>query len=212
MLHVKEIFKSIQGEGYYSGKIAVFVRFTGCNLWNGKIEDRQKSICNFCDTDFVGTNGSNGGIYDEKNLVDKIDLVWNQQKINYEKKFVVLTGGEPMLQVTCRLVDLLKKKGYFVALETNGTINNTKINFDWVCVSPKKLFNWLLKEGDEIKIVFPQPYFNLNIIKKMKFKYFLLQPMDGPKKQVNIWNTLNYCKSHKPWFPSFQIHKCLNIR
>ena len=210
MLYIKEIFKSIQGEGFYTGKSSVFVRFTGCNLWNGKSIDREISQCSFCDTDFVGTNGKNGGIYNEKSLVEKINFVWNQKK-STERKHVILTGGEPMLQVNSVLVNLLKENGYFVALETNGTLKISNISFDWICVSPKSMINWFLREGDEVKVIFPQYNLNLDLIKKMNFKYFFLQPMDGPKKQVNTWNTLNYCKSHKPWFPSFQIHKSLNI-
>ncbi len=210
MLYIKEIFKSIQGEGFYTGKSSIFVRFTGCNLWNGKSIDREISQCSFCDTDFVGTNGKNGGIYNEKSLVEKINFVWNQKK-STERKHVILTGGEPMLQVNSVLVNLLKENGYFVALETNGTLKISNISFDWICVSPKSMINWFLREGDEVKVIFPQYNLNLDLIKKMNFKYFFLQPMDGPKKQVNTWNTLNYCKSHKPWFPSFQIHKSLNI-
>ncbi len=211
MLYVKEIFKSIQGEGFYTGKNAVFVRFTGCNLWNGKNRDRLNAQCSFCDTDFVGTDGINGGIFDEKSLVEKINLVWNKT-FSDNKKYVILTGGEPMLQVTHSLVESLKKIGFFVALETNGTFKTSNIPFDWVCVSPKNMTGWQQKEGDEVKVIFPQHNLNLDIIKKMKFRYFFLQPMDGSKKQVNTWNTINYCKSHKPWFPSFQIHKTLNIR
>ena len=206
---IKEIFKSIQGEGFHSGAIALFLRFTGCNLWNGKPEVKKKALCNFCDTDFVGTDGINGGVYHENDLVEKVELVWNQS-FSRDRKFIVLTGGEPLLQVTESLVSKLKELGYYVAIETNGSIT-TMIKFDWVCVSPKVNSNWCLKSGDELKIVFPQSHFNLLQIKRLKFKYFFLQPMDGEKKQINTWNTINYCKSHKPWFPSFQIHKILNI-
>ena len=209
MFFIKEIFKSIQGEGFFSGKSAVFVRFTGCNLWNGLEKDRENAQCKFCDTDFLGINGINGGAYSLNNLLDKIDKIWSQKtKIN--TKFIVLTGGEPMLQVNKKLVESLKNRGYFVSLETNGTIRfNT--DFDWVCVSPKQRTKWEVTSGDELKVVFPQQAFDLNVLKKLKFKYFFLQPMDNNKKQINIWNTINYCKSHKPWFPSFQLHKSLNI-
>ena len=125
-------------------------------------------------------------------------------------KFIVLTGGEPMLQVNKELVEELKDKGYLVALETNGTIK-FNIDFDWVCVSPKQNAEWVVLEGNELKIVYPQIKFDLNILKKMNFKYFFLQPMYNENRQINIWNTINYCKSHKPWFPSFQLHKSLNI-
>ena len=209
MFFIKEIFKSIQGEGFFSGKRAVFVRFTGCNLWNGLSEDRENAQCQFCDTDFLGINGQNGGTYSLENLLDKIDMIWNQ-KILTDEKFVVLTGGEPMLQVNENLVKSLQHRGYFVSLETNGTIR-FNIHFDWVCVSPKQKSKWEVLNGDELKVVYPQQNFDLNILKKLDFKYFFLQPMDNSRKQINIWNTINYCKSHKPWFPSFQLHKSLNI-
>ena len=209
MFFIKEIFKSIQGEGFFSGKSAVFVRFTGCNLWNGLVKDRENALCQFCDTDFLGTNGQNGGYYSLNDLLNKIDKIWNQKKLT-NNKFIVLTGGEPMLQVNKKLVESLKKRGYFVSVETNGTIQ-FDIDFDWVCVSPKQRTKWKVISGDELKVIFPQQAFDLNMLKKLNFKYFFLQPMDNNKKQINIWNTINYCKSHKPWFPSFQLHKSLNI-
>ena len=209
MFFIKEIFKSIQGEGFFSGKSAVFLRFTGCNLWNGLVEDRENAQCQFCDTDFLGTNGQNGGYYSLNDLLNKIDKIWNQKKLT-NNKFIVLTGGEPMLQVNKKLVESLKKRGYFVSVETNGTIQ-FDIDFDWVCVSPKQRTKWKVISGDELKVIFPQQAFDLNMLKKLNFKYFFLQPMDNNKKQINIWNTINYCKSHKPWFPSFQLHKSLNI-
>ncbi len=209
IFNVKEIFKSIQGEGFNSGKHAVFIRFSGCNLWNGNKENMKLAKCNFCDTDFVGTNGLNGGQFSTSNLVKKVDDVWNKS-FSMQSKFVVLTGGEPMLQVDSNLVEGLKEKGFLVALETNGSIN-FDFNIDWVCVSPKHLSSWIVKKGDELKVIYPQLNFDLNKLKKLDFKFFFLQPMDGSKKQINIWNTINYCKSHKPWFPSFQIHKTLDI-
>ena len=209
MFFIKEIFKSIQGEGFFSGKSAVFVRFTGCNLWNGLVKDRENALCQFCDTDFLGTNGQNGGYYSLNDLLNKIDKIWNQKKLT-NNKFIVLTGGEPMLQVNKKLVESLKKRGYFVSVETNGTIQ-FDIDFDWVCVSTKQRTKWKVISGDELKVIFPQQAFDLNMLKKLNFKYFFLQPMDNNKKQINIWNTINYCKSHKPWFPSFQLHKSLNI-
>ena len=205
MYKVKEIFKSIQGEGYNSGKDSVFVRFAGCNLWNGKIEDKEKAVCNFCDTDFVGTNGKNGGVYRLKELVEIIDKVWDSS-FSIEKKFVVLTGGEPLLQVDEKLVRTLKDFKYNVALETNGTIN-TMIDFDWICVSPKDPKNWKLKRGDELKVVYPQNKFNLKRLLKLNFKHFFLQPKDDKFTRLNLDKTLNYCKYNKKWFPSFQLHK-----
>ena len=210
MFKVKEIFSSIQGEGFYTGRPAVFLRFAGCNLWNGNLKDKQNAICNFCDTDFVGTDGQNGGTYSLNQIIEKVEQVWNR-KYKAIQKFIVLTGGEPMLQTNLSLVQSLKQKGFFVALETNGTID-ININFDWICVSPKNLNLWKVKKGDELKIIYPQSKFNLNYLKKLNFKYFFLQPLDdSKKKQVNIMKTIDYCRSHKPWFPSFQIHKTLNV-
>ena len=209
MYKVKEIFRSIQGEGFHSGKTAIFIRFSGCNLWNGIEKFRKKAICNFCDTDFVGTNGQNGGEYKLEDLIKKTLEIWGKGNLHHEK-FVVLTGGEPLLQVNKQLIKELKKKNFYIALETNGTIK-TKLKFDWVVVSPKENASWNLKNGDELKVVYPQNKINLKKALDLKFKYFFLQPMSNEFKQLNIIKTLNYCRSHKPWFPSFQIHKSLGI-
>jgi len=209
MYKIKEIFRSIQGEGFFSGKKAVFVRFSGCNLWNGLKKTKENSICNFCDTDFIGTNGKNGGSYKVDDLINKIEVVWKSE-FTTDEKFVVLTGGEPLLQVDQELLKALRKNKYKIALETNGTIN-TRLKFDWVCVSPKEKADWNLRKGDELKIIFPQNNFNLREISKLDFKFFFLQPMFNNKKQININKTIQYCMSHKPWFPSFQIHKSLGV-
>ena len=209
MYYIKEIFKSIQGEGYNAGKPAVFIRFSGCNLWNGKVNEKKNAICKFCDTDFLGLNGVNGGKYDISQLVKKVNLIW-ENSLSFTEKFVVLTGGEPMLQVNKTLIQKLKESGFRVAIETNGTF---EINFhiDWICVSPKENSLFKLKSGDELKVIFPQPKLDLNYLKKLNFKFFFLQPMDGSKKQINTWNVINYCSSHKPWFPSIQLHKTIGI-
>ncbi|MEE2695380.1 MAG: 7-carboxy-7-deazaguanine synthase [Pseudomonadota bacterium] len=209
MYKIKEIFRSIQGEGFYSGKDAVFIRFSGCNFWNGLQKDKKKAICNFCDTDFRGVDGNYGGNYDIKNLMITVENIW-KSSFSLEKKYVVLTGGEPLLQVDEELVRCLKNRGYTVAVETNGSIR-TKINFDWICVSPKNNNNWELKKGDELKIVYPQNIFDLKKLLVLDFKYFFLQPKDDEFSKLNINKTLNYCKAHKPWFPSFQIHKVIGI-
>jgi len=209
MYKVKEIFKSIQGEGFHSGKTAVFIRFSGCNLWNGIEKFRKRAMCNFCDTDFVGVDGQNGGEYKLEDLIKKTLEIWGKNK-SYHEKFIVLTGGEPLLQVDTQLIKELKKKSFYIALETNGTIK-TKLKFDWVVVSPKENASWNLKNGDELKVVYPQNKINLKKALDLKFKYFFLQPMSNEFKQLNIIKTLNYCRSHKPWFPSFQIHKSLGI-
>ena len=206
---IKEIFKSIQGEGYNSGKEVVFVRFTGCNLWNGKNKNKKKSICNFCDTDFIGTDGKKGGIYNLKDLVGIVKKTWSATFSKYEP-FVILTGGEPLLQVDHQLIQEFKKNGFKVGIETNGTID-TKINFDWVCVSPKENAEWKLKKGDELKIIYPQYKFDLKKISKLDFKFFFLQPMHNEVSRINIKKTIEYCKLNKPWFPSFQIHKIIGV-
>ena len=209
MYKIKEIFKSIQGEGFFTGKDALFLRFSGCNLWNGVSKDKKKSICNFCDTDFKGLDGPNGGKYSLDDLILVIERIW-YSKFTVGEKFIVLTGGEPLLQVDKKLLQSLKKKNFFIALETNGTIN-TNLKFDWICVSPKENAYWNLKTGDELKIVYPQYKFDLNKALKLRFKYFFLQPKEDIIKQINIQKTINYCRSHKPWFPSFQIHKALGV-
>jgi 7-carboxy-7-deazaguanine synthase (Cx14CxxC type) len=209
MYKVKEIFKSIQGEGFYSGMTAVFVRFSGCNLWSGKNSDKKKAICKFCDTDFFGINGKNGGIYSLDKLIKQINNVWNYNHSS-QKKFVVLTGGEPLLQINHSLLKKLHNKNFFVSVETNGTIK-TNLNFDWITVSPKEDAKWRQRSGNELKLVYPQTKFDLKKIVKLDFNYFFLQPKDDFNTRINIYKTLNYCKAHKPWFPSFQIHKSLGL-
>lgn len=206
---VKEIFKSIQGEGFHVGRSAVFLRFSGCNLWNGRPSDRNSSMCSFCDTDFVGTDGSNGGNYNLNDLINKIENVWNY-KSSIEKRFIVLTGGEPLLQVDEKLLEKLRDLRFYIALETNGTID-TKLSFDWICVSPKEDASWKLRRGNELKIIYPQYKFNLTNLTKLDFDFFFLQPKYDNLKRVNEIKTINYCKRNSIWFPSFQIHKILGI-
>ena len=209
MYKVKEIFRSIQGEGYNTCKEAVFVRFSGCNFWNGNKSDRKNAICNFCDTDFIGVNGKNGGTYKLKELVEKIENVW-KYSFTLQRKFVILTGGEPLLQVDRDLVSMLKKNNFFVAIETNGSIDSN-INFDWICVSPKDPNNWLLKKGDELKIIYPQNVFNLEELLCMDFKYFFLQPKYNNLNRLNLKKTIEYCKLNRKWFPCFQLHKTMGV-
>lgn len=209
MYKVKEIFRSIQGEGFFTGKEAIFLRFSGCNLWNGLIESRANSLCNFCDTDFRGTNGKNGGSYSLNDLLEILEKIW-KSRFSLSKKFIILTGGEPLLQVDQKLVKALKDCQYYVAVETNGTIK-TGLDFDWISVSPKENARWNQKTGDELKIVYPQNKFDLKKITNLKFKYFFLQPKEDHIRRINISKTIEYCKNHKPWFPSFQIHKILGV-
>ena len=206
---IKEIFKSIQGEGYHVGRSAVFLRFSGCNLWNGRPSDRKSSMCSFCDTDFIGTDGTNGGSFNLNDLINKIEKVWNN-KLSIENKFIVLTGGEPLLQVDEKLLKKLRDRKFYIALETNGTID-TKLLFDWICVSPKEDASWKLRRGNELKIVYPQYKFNLTNLTKLDFDFFFLQPKYDNLKRVNEIKTIDYCKRNSRWSPSFQIHKILGI-
>ena len=205
---VKEIYLTIQGEGFHSGKHAVFCRFSGCNLWNGREKDRKKAICNFCDTDFVGTDGINGSKYlNAELLANEIDKVWDK---NINEKFVVFTGGEPLLQLDKSLVDLLHKKKFKVAIETNGTILPPE-NIDWICVSPKQGADFNLKYGNELKLVYPQKGLEPKNFKHLDFDHFFLQPMDGKDLQRNILQSVSYCIENPLWRLSLQTHKIMGI-
>ena len=205
---VKEIYLTIQGEGFHSGKHAVFCRFSGCNLWNGREKDRKKAICNFCDTDFVGTDGINGSKYPNAELLaNEIDKVWDK---DINEKFVVFTGGEPLLQLDKSLVDLLHKKKFKVAIETNGTILPPE-NIDWICVSPKQGADFNLKYGNELKLVYPQKGLEPKNFKHLDFDHFFLQPMDGKDLQRNILQSVSYCIENPLWRLSLQTHKIMGI-
>ena len=193
---VKEIYLTIQGEGFHTGKHAVFCRFSGCNLWTGLEKDRKKAICNFCDTDFVGTDGINGSKYpNAEQLANEIDKVWDK---DINEKFVVFTGGEPLLQLDKPLVDLLHKKKFKVAIETNGTILPPE-NIDWICVSPKQGADFNLKYGNELKLVYPQKGLEPKNFKHLDFDHFFLQPMDGKDLQRNILQSVSYCIENPLW-------------
>ena len=205
---VKEIYLTIQGEGFHTGKHAVFCRFTGCNLWTGLEKDRKKAICNFCDTDFVGTDGINGSKYpNSEQLANEIDKVWDK---DINEKFVVFTGGEPLLQLDKQLVDLLHKKKFKVAIETNGTILPPE-NIDWICVSPKQGADFNLKYGNELKLVYPQKGLEPKNFKHLDFDHFFLQPMDGKDLQRNILQSVSYCIENPLWRLSLQTHKIMGI-
>ena len=205
---VKEIYLTIQGEGFHTGKHAVFCRFSGCNLWTGLEKDRKNAICNFCDTDFVGTDGVNGSKYANTELLaNKIDKVWDK---NLNEKFVVFTGGEPLLQLDKPLVDLLHKKKFKVAIETNGTILPPE-NIDWICVSPKQGADFNLKYGNELKLVYPQKGLDPKNFKHLDFDHFFLQPMDGKDLQRNILQSVSYCIENPLWRLSLQTHKIMGI-
>jgi len=205
---VKEIYLTLQGEGFHTGKHAVFCRFTGCNLWTGLEKDRNKAICTFCDTDFVGTDGLNGAKYSSAELLaEKIDELWQK---DLKDKLVVFTGGEPLLQLNKKLIDLLHSKKFKVAVETNGTIIPPE-NIDWICVSPKKGAKFKLKHGDELKLVYPQDDFSPQLFETFDFDHFFLQPMDGKHLQRNILQSVSYCIENPLWRLSLQTHKIMGI-
>jgi len=207
---IKEIFYSVQGEGYCVGRPAVFCRFSGCNLWSGKEEDRVNALCDFCDTDFYGTDGENGGIYENADaLAAKIVKLWPEGK-NSRSKFVVCTGGEPLLQLDKTLIDALHKKDFYVAVETNGTIKSPQL--DWICVSPKEGVDLVQKRGNELKLIYPQEGSDPRKYLKYDFEHFFLQPMDGPHYMENLRRTLQYVLDHPRWRLSLQIQKILNIK
>lgn len=206
---VKEIFKTIQGEGAQAGKVSVFCRFSGCNLWSGREEDRLKSVCQFCDTDFVGIDGTFGGRYvTAEDLVQVICQVWGSER---EHRYVVLTGGEPGLQIDPGLVHSLHAENFTIAVETNGTID-LPYGLDWICVSPKAGAKLKLTAGDELKLVYPQQGLQPSDFSHLLFKRFSLQPMDGRDVRENTSLAIDYCMKHPQWSLSTQTHKQLGIR
>ena len=208
MYKVKEIFLTRQGEGYHTGRKSVFVRFSGCNLWSGLEKDRNKAICNWCDTDFIGTNGLNGGNYSLNDIVKSVCELW-PENIN-EKPFVVCTGGEPLLQLDQFFVDEIHKNGFEIAIETNGTcLPPDKI--DWICVSPKKNTDLILKNGDELKFVYPQLGFEPQQFEKFSFNHFFIQPMDGNNYKNNEKLSKEFIKKNPRWKLSLQTHKILGF-
>ncbi len=204
---VKEIFYTLQGEGAHTGRPAVFLRFSGCNLWSGREEDRHKAICQFCDTDFWGTDGQNGGKYSDIELAEIIDDLWPE---NTSYKYVVCTGGEPLLQLDENLIQALHQRGFEIAVETNGTIEVPQ-GVDWICVSPKANTDILVKKGNEIKIVFPQKGIDPKDFENLDFSHFYLQPMDTEEQEDNTLKTIIYCKENPKWRISVQTHKVLGI-
>ena len=208
---VKEIFYTLQGEGAHTGRPAVFCRFTGCNLWSGLEQDRASAVCRFCDTDFVGTDGSGGGRFaSARDLARAVAATWPVQRALYTPPFVVCTGGEPLLQLDAALVDALHAQGFEIAIETNGTLLPPP-GIDWVCVSPKAGSPLALKHGGELKLVFPQSGAEPEIFAQLDFQAFFLQPMDGPERERNTQLALQYCLAHPRWRLSLQTHKLLGI-
>lgn len=209
---VKELFYTLQGEGVHAGRPAVFCRFTGCNLWSGREQDRAKAVCRFCDTDFRGTNGEGGGRYETATgLADEIASAWPQPKgTRRVRPFVVCTGGEPLLQLDTPLIDALHAHGFEIAVETNGT-RPAPADIDWVCVSPKASAPLRLTTGNELKLVYPQPDAMPERFAELDFAHFLLQPMDGQDLARNTAEAVQYCKHHPQWRLSLQTHKWLGI-
>jgi 7-carboxy-7-deazaguanine synthase len=209
---VKELFYSIQGEGLHAGRPAVFCRFSGCNLWSGRNEDRKGSVCSFCDTDILGIDGPGGGVFEtSQDLVTGILAHWPAKTDLEAKPFVVLTGGEPLLQVDSELTAALKASGVYVAVETNGTLEASG-DFDWISVSPKSPEKTVQKSGNELKLVYPQEQIRPEDVADWGFAHFLLQPMDGRELEKNTQAALEYCLAHPQWRIGLQLHKILQVR
>jgi 7-carboxy-7-deazaguanine synthase len=206
---VKEIFLTLQGEGAHAGRASVFCRFAGCNLWSGREADRADATCKFCDTDFVGTDGTLGGRYASATaLAETIAAQWTGSADN---RSVVLTGGEPLLQVDAELVGALHTRGFEIGVETNGTVSPPE-GLDWICVSPKGGSELVLKHGHELKLVYPQALAAPESFEGLAFERFSLQPMDGPEVAQNTARAIDYCLHHPQWRLSVQTHKSLGIR
>jgi 7-carboxy-7-deazaguanine synthase len=207
---VKEIFYTLQGEGANTGRPAVFCRFAGCNLWTGREADREDATCRFCDTDFVGTDGPGGGKFaDPPALARAVAATWPQDAPE-GTRFVVCTGGEPLLQIDAPLLDALHAEGFDVAVETNGTLPPPP-GIDWLCVSPKAGAPFVVHQGNELKLVFPQEGAEPERFEGLGFDHFFLQPMDGPAREANTAAALRYCLAHPRWRLSLQTHKLLGI-
>lgn len=207
---VKEIFYTLQGEGAHAGRAAVFCRFSRCNLWTGREKDRARAICQFCDTDFVGTDGEGGGRFPTAEaLADAVEAAWPSDAL--EHRFVVCTGGEPLLQLDSDAVAALHDRGFEIAVETNGT-RPAPEGLDWVCVSPKIGSDLVLTSGDELKLVYPQAGGDPAQFEHLGFRHFRLQPMDGPDREENTRAVVEYCMKNPRWTLSLQTHKYLGIQ
>jgi len=207
--HVKEIYLTLQGEGFHAGRTAVFCRFAGCNLWNGREADRAEAACDFCDTDFVGMDGPGGGVFaNADDLADRIEKVWGERT---GSRFVVFTGGEPMLQLDREAVEAVRRRGFETAVETNGT-KRIEFGFDWICVSPKPNSELIVREGDELKLVYPVVGLDPADFSNLAFDHFYLQPLDDEHAAENRKRTADYCLQHPQWRVSLQRHKIIGIK
>jgi 7-carboxy-7-deazaguanine synthase (Cx14CxxC type) len=207
---VKEIVYTLQGEGALSGTAAVFLRFTGCNLWSGREADRDRAICPFCDTDFLGTDGPGGGSFDSPTALAAAVAAAFPTASHHALRWVVATGGEPLLQIDEPLLDALHNAGLRVAVETNGTVP-APAGIDWLCVSPKANSTLVQQEGDELKLVYPQANLLPEAVDNLRFRHFFLQPLDGPKRDENLQLAAKYCLAHPQWRLSLQMHKIVGL-
>ena len=220
MYSVKELYYTLQGEGANTGRPAVFLRFAGCNLWTGREADRATATCTFCDTDFVGTDGPGGGRFETAaQLAQAVSATWRSsppdscavpETVSEARKFVVCTGGEPLLQLDEPLIAALHDAGFEVAIETNGTLAAPP-GIDWICVSPKAGADLVQQSGDELKLVFPQAGLEPAPLETLAFRHFFLQPMDGPERHRNTERAVRYCLTHPRWRLSLQTHKLLGL-
>ncbi len=208
MYQIKEIYYTLQGEGANAGRPAIFCRFAGCNLWSGVEKDRETAVCRFCDTDFVGTNGPNGGKYAKPGML--VDMIAAASGDDAAPTLVVLTGGEPMLQVDAKLIEALHDEGFEIAIETNGTLPVPR-DIDWITVSPKAGSTLVQRTGDELKLVYPQTGLAPEQCAGLDFRYRFLQPMDGPARDANTAAAIAYCKANPEWRLSLQTHKLIGI-
>ena len=217
MYTVKELFPTLQGEGAHTGRAAVFCRFAGCNLWSGREEDRATAVCKFCDTDFVGSDGDGGGKFETaQDLANAIESSWRSTSAGPQQRYVVFTGGEPLLQLDEQLIEQLHQKGFEVAIETNGTIKVPK-GVDWVCVSPKAGSDLIVLQANELKLVIPQEGQDsleklLARFEKMDYRNRFLQPMDGTNLKINTELAISLCQKRPLWRLSLQSHKLIGIR
>ena len=208
---VKEMFYTLQGEGARTGRPAVFVRFAGCNLWSGREQDRAEAICQFCDTDFVGVDGDGGGKFETAAALAEAEAGKWPADAQRGQRYVVCTGGEPLLQLDAALIDALHAHGFEVAVETNGTLP-APAGLDWICVSPKAGADLEQTSGDELKLVYPQNGIEPERMEALRFDHFFLQPMDGPVREANVSAAIAYCLAHPLWRLSLQTHKLLGLR
>ena len=208
---VKEIFYTLQGEGANTGRAAVFCRFAGCNLWSGREQHRTQAVCQFCDTEFVGVDGEGGGKFRSgTKLAEQVAAIWQAGADRDEQRFVVCTGGEPLLQLDDLLIAEFHEQGFEVAVETNGTLAAPE-HIDWLCVSPKANAELVIRSGNELKLVYPQHEAAPERFEHLDFEHFFLQPMDGPDVDKHVALTIEYCKAHPRWRLSLQTHKVVGI-